>query len=203
MELVPPLAGPGDPPEEHVAGGLHEPLALHDPLALVRVFACARMRGEHRGIRLLDLEEQRIVRRVAHQQDHHRLVPDGADAGDLAREVLVVVAVQHHAPVRRQGPGVVGQSLPDDLLEVVGPGLGRPHDHRWLLLDPVAAVDALRELRQRAQARPRLRLGDGLLRGRDRALARFRPRSAMTSASNRVYQTSRKRIVAAVAMVVR
>ena len=59
---------------------------------------------------------------------------------------------------------VVGEPLADDLLEVAVAVLGRAHDQRRLLLDPVAAVDALRELRQRAQAGPRPRLRQRLLR---------------------------------------
>ena len=99
VELVPALTGPGDPSEEGVARGLHEPLAVHHALALVLVLAGARIRGEHRRVRLLELQEQRVVLAVAHQQDHHRLGPDRADADDLAREVLVVVVVEHDAPI--------------------------------------------------------------------------------------------------------
>ena len=143
---------------------------MNHPLALVLVLAGARVGGEHRGVRLLDLQEQRIVLAVAHQQDHHRLGPDRADADDLAREILVVVVVEHDAPIGAQRARIVGESLADDLLEVVGHRLGRAHDHRRLLLDPVAAVDRLRVLRQRAQARSRLRLRKGLLKGLDRGL---------------------------------
>ena len=49
--------------------------------------------------------------------------------------------------------------------------LGRMHDHRRLLLDPVATVDLLGELRQRAQARARARLREALLSGLDGGLA--------------------------------
>ena len=48
--------------------------------------------------------------------------------------------------------------------------LGRAHDHRRLLLDPVATVDPLSELRQRAQARARARLREALLSGFDGGL---------------------------------
>ena len=91
-------------------------------------------------------------------------MPDRADADDLAREVLVVVVVEHDAPVGRQRLGVVDQALADDLLGLVGHRLGRADDHRRLLLDPVAAVDLLGELRQRAEARALARLGEVLLR---------------------------------------
>ena len=75
------------------------PLALHHPLALLLVFAGARVRGEHGRVRLLDLQEQRVVVAVAHQQDHERLGPDRADADDLAGEIHVVVVVEHETPL--------------------------------------------------------------------------------------------------------
>jgi len=46
------------PAEEHVAGGLHEPVAVHDALAVVVEDARAGVRLQHRGARLLDLEEE-------------------------------------------------------------------------------------------------------------------------------------------------
>ena len=105
-------------PRNGVAGGLHEPLAVHDALALVLVLARARVGSEHRRAGLLDLQEQRIVVAVAHQQDHQRLGPDRADADDLAREVLVVVVVEHDAPIGAPGSARSREALVDDLLEV-------------------------------------------------------------------------------------
>ena len=72
---------------------------MNHPLALLLVFAGARIRGEHGRFRFLDLQEQRVVVAVAHQQDHERLGPDRADADDLAREVHVVVMVEHETPL--------------------------------------------------------------------------------------------------------
>ena len=59
-------------------------------------------RSEHRRARLLDLQEQRIVLAIAHQQEHHGLGPDRADADDLARDIRVVVVIEHDAPIGRE-----------------------------------------------------------------------------------------------------
>ena len=72
---------------------------MNHPLALLLVFAGARIRGEHGRVRFLDLQKQRVVVAVAHQQDHERLGSDRADADDLAREVHVVVMVEHQTPL--------------------------------------------------------------------------------------------------------
>ena len=89
-------------PEERVARRLQQALALHDALALVLVLAGARIGREHGRVGLLDLQEQRVILAVAHQQQHERLGPDRADADDLPREIRVVVVVQHDTPVGRQ-----------------------------------------------------------------------------------------------------
>ena len=49
------------PPEEHVTGGLHAPVAIHDALATVRKHALASIWFEHGRPRLLDLQEQGVA----------------------------------------------------------------------------------------------------------------------------------------------
>ena len=95
------------PAEEDVARRLHQPLALDDALAVVRVLALAEVRLEHRRLRLLDLEEERVVVVPAEQQDDPAAGADAADADDLAGDVdqpelleqVAAVALQR-APVR-------------------------------------------------------------------------------------------------------
>src|SRR4051794_28694117 len=50
-----------DPPEHDVARSLGQPLALDNPLAAVCELAAAEERLEHGRLRLLELQEQRIV----------------------------------------------------------------------------------------------------------------------------------------------
>src|SRR5450755_4129622 len=49
------------PAEHDVAGGLHQPLALDHALTVLCVLALAQKRLEHRRLRLLELQKQRIV----------------------------------------------------------------------------------------------------------------------------------------------
>ena len=65
---------------------------------------------------------------------------------------------------------VVGEALADDALGLRREVLGRVHDDRRLLLDPVAAVDLLGELLQRPEARAPARLREVLLGRLDRRL---------------------------------
>ena len=58
------------PAQEDVAGGLHQALPGDDPLAVVGELALARVGLDHRPLRLLDLEEQRIVLVAADEQGH-------------------------------------------------------------------------------------------------------------------------------------
>src|SRR3954452_13351403 len=77
------------PAEHDVARGLHQALALHDALTLVLVAARAGERLEHRGLRLLELEEQRILIVTAQEQDDPRPRANAAHTDDLAGEVPV------------------------------------------------------------------------------------------------------------------
>ena len=52
------MAAIAGPAEEHVAGGLHQPLADHDALPLVLELGTAGVRREHRVDGLLELEEE-------------------------------------------------------------------------------------------------------------------------------------------------
>ena len=100
------------PPEEHVAGGLHEPVAVHDALAVVRKDARAGVRLQHRGARLLDLEEERIAL-AGHEEEHPAAGPDAADPHHLDGGVPELVAVEQGLVGRRQGGAVPGERVHD------------------------------------------------------------------------------------------
>src|SRR5262245_11137878 len=90
------------PAEERIGGGLGQALADDNALALVAVFAGPGEGGQHRLLRLLQLQEQRLIGAVTEQQHDERLGSDRPDADDLAREVAEVVMPQHLAPIRFQ-----------------------------------------------------------------------------------------------------
>ena len=75
------------PAEEDVAGGLHQPLSGDDPLAVVVKLARLEELLEHRGLGLLELQEQRVLAVAAEQQRDPGARADAPDADDLARDV--------------------------------------------------------------------------------------------------------------------
>ena len=75
------------PAEQHVAGRLHQALALDHALAVVVVIARSEVALEDRRLGLLELEEQRVVVVAAEHEQHPVPGADAADADDLAGEV--------------------------------------------------------------------------------------------------------------------
>ena len=110
---------------------------------------------EHRGLRLLRLQEQDVVVVAADHEQDHRLRPDAADADDLARGVHVLelldrmVVASERAPVRLEQPA---DRLLDLLARRAGPGeiLDRD-DQRRIGDDSQLAVDLAGPLRGDAQ----------------------------------------------------
>jgi hypothetical protein len=82
------------PAEHDVAGGLHQALTLDDPLAVACVLALAQEGLKHRGLGLLELQEQWIVVVAADHQHDPRAGADAADPDDLAGRVHVAEALQ-------------------------------------------------------------------------------------------------------------
>ena len=92
------------PPEEHVAGGLHEPVAVDDALAVVGEDARAGVRLQHRGARLLDLEEEGVAL-AGHEEEHPAGGADAADPHHLDGGVAELVAVEQRlVRVGERGP---------------------------------------------------------------------------------------------------
>src|SRR5215213_918212 len=127
------------PPEEDVAGGLHEPLPRDDPLPLVagRLTLHHRrrdMRLQHRGPGLLHLQQQRIVLVPTLEQCDPAAGPDAADAHDLAGEIDEGEPVEQHTSVRLEAASEVGQDPRHLLLELLALGAGEQllnrHDER-------------------------------------------------------------------------
>src|SRR4029077_8773118 len=96
------------PAQEDVRCRLHQPLTRHHALAVVRVGARAEETLEHRGLRLLDLQEQRVVIVAADEQHDVAAGPDAAHAHHLVRRVDVLVLLEgmvmapERAPVRAE-----------------------------------------------------------------------------------------------------
>ena len=98
---------------------LHHPLALDDALPVLLELALAEERLEHRGLRLLELEEQRVAVVAAEQEHDPGAGADASDADDLAGGVDVAVALEQLAPVVRQRrAGRCGSCRRIDVLEV-------------------------------------------------------------------------------------
>ena len=90
----------GRPAEEQVAGGLHEPLAGHHAATVVGVGAASGVGLEHRGLRLLHLEEQRVEGGTSLQEhDQRPRSPTLPTPHDLAGDVDEVVLVEEVAAV--------------------------------------------------------------------------------------------------------
>ena len=119
--------GAGEPAEEDVRGRLHQALTHHDALPVVRISAGARIGLEHRVHRLLDLQEQRMVR-GRHEQGDPAAAPDAADAYDLDRGVHQTVAIEQRAPFLGQRLAIAGEDLLRD--SIGNPARAPPRDGR-------------------------------------------------------------------------
>ena len=143
------------PADEDVGGALQGPFPPDHPLAMVFMAAWPGVRLVHRGSRLLDLEEQRVVAAAAleqHQIDPHA---DTADADDLADHIDQREPVEQTPEVLLQGQAIPGEELVDEvgLLFVIDGDA-----NRRILVDPRPAVDHAGELAEGALARADLRL---------------------------------------------
>ena len=189
-----------DPAEHHVARGLHQPLALDHALAVVRELALAEERLEHRRLRLLHLQEQRVVVVAAEEEDDPRPRADAADADDLAGGVDEAEPLEQVAAVALQRPPVRADDAPRRPRTRSSPSASSRDrdDQRRVADDPRLAVDDLGELRERREAVLRARLRDVALEALDRLRAHLRrPDACVTSSTSiREYQTSSVRMPA-------
>ncbi len=108
----------GAQPAEHdVAGGLHQPLALHHAAAVVGELALAQERLQHRGLRLLALQEQRVLVVAAQHQHHPRARAHAAHPHHFARQVHVAVVLQQLLAVALQARPVGAQEVVHPLMK--------------------------------------------------------------------------------------
>ena len=125
------------------------------------------MRREHRGRRLLDLEEEGVLAvgagRVL-EQDDEGAGADAADTDDLEADVDEPVPLEQGAPVILQGAAIGPKGALHGDRDVVGQ-LDTGEEGR-LVDDPVPAVHLLGQLRERLQVILRPRLGEARLRTR-------------------------------------
>ena len=98
----------------------------------------------HRRLRLLGLEEQRIVVRATDEQADEGSEPDAADADDLEREVRQPIPIEEDAPVLLQRLAICAQGR-------IGQWVGHVaelDERRGMLHDAALAVDERGELGQ-------------------------------------------------------
>ncbi len=75
---------------------------------------------EHRGRRLLDLQEQWVLLIAPLEQDDERARADAADTDDLASHVDDLEPLQQVAPIVLQRGSVGAELLVDHVLQLVG-----------------------------------------------------------------------------------
>ena len=156
------------PAQEDVSRALHQPLPRYYAFAVVPVGALGQEALEHRGLRLLDLQEQRVVMVAAQHQHDVAAGPDAAHAHHLVGRVDVavlldgVVLAPERAPVR-------AEQLLDERVGVLpfrprsDQVLDRDDDRR-IGDDAQFAVDLVGPLGEHPGAVARPRLGHHLLR---------------------------------------
>ena len=161
----------------------------------------AEVRLEHRRLRLLDLQEERVVVVAAEQQHDPAPRADAADADDLAGEVddpELLEQVRGGRSAASRGTGAKRSADHASSRSSWIAGLARrarrparsAADRETMRGSPSTIV---RQLRERLQAvlRPRLRGGLRTLAACGFACCSRRLRSTASSTSRRAYQTSR------------
>ena len=106
------------PAEEDVARRLHQALTGDDALAAVAVLALADEPLEHRRLRLLDLQEQRVLVVDAEEERDPGAGADAADADDLAGQVDEPELLEQVAAVGLERPPVGADEGAHLLLEL-------------------------------------------------------------------------------------
>ena len=114
-----------EPAEHDVTRRLEQALAFDDALAMVAVLAAAAVRLQHRGIGLLDLQEERVGVVLAEHEEDPAAGADAAHADDLARQVDHPVALEQVAPVGLEAVAVDAELLVEPGLERRGIDVAR------------------------------------------------------------------------------
>jgi hypothetical protein len=156
------------PAEEDVAGRLGQPLPGHHPLPLVRELAGPGEPAQHRLLRFLHLQEQRVLRIPAEQQDDPAAGAHAADPYHLAGHVGELELPEQRPPVRLQAAPVRTDQCPEssfgiDTAQLLRDQIGDRDDQRRVGHDPGPAVDPAGELAEFLPAVPGAGLGHGPL----------------------------------------
>jgi hypothetical protein len=107
------------PPEQDVGRRLHHSLPFHDALSVLGELSFPEERLEYRGLRFLELEEQRVVVVAAHQQQDPGTCSDTADTDHLPSGMDVREAFEQLAPIARHRARVGADHAPHDVFQVV------------------------------------------------------------------------------------
>ena len=135
------------PAQEDVGRPLGQALADDDTAPVVLEAKLVVDIGfQHRGLRLLDLQEQGIVAVDALQQHNPASRPHTADTHDFAGRIDDAIARQQEPPVDRQRIDVGTQhGVERDIDRHALLGMGLAHDQRQFLDDAMLTVDLLGE----------------------------------------------------------
>src|ERR1044072_3208184 len=155
------------PAEEAVAGGLHQPLATAHTAPAMAEGALAGVGLEHRGLRLLRLEEEWVAVVAAGEQDDPRPGPDASHADHLVGQVTEAVGLQQLPPVALERLGIALDDLAHRRFRI-RPLLPRAQlagraDQAGAADYPKLAVNRPGEAIERPQAVLGTRLGQALL----------------------------------------
>src|SRR5262249_10230176 len=134
-----------DPTQKDVGCRLHELLPGNHACTLIREEGAWRvwqMCLEHGGLRLLDLEEERICVVTTGQKRDEAAGADAAHADDLARHVDNLVAREQ---VALRTAHRLRVRLEDAAHPFVLPLPSQPHNKRWVIGDDALPVDYLGE----------------------------------------------------------
>src|SRR5437588_11210177 len=101
------------PAQEHVAHSLVQALPADDALAVLRELTFTQIRLEHRRLRLLHLQDERVLPATADKQQHPGTCADTSDTHDLAGHLDETVGLEQVAPVLLEAGDVRGQQVPN------------------------------------------------------------------------------------------
>src|SRR6476659_2293353 len=156
------------PPEHHVGRGLHHPLPLDYALPVLDELALAEKRFEHRCLRLLELEEERIGLVAARQEQDPGSGTHAADTDHLTSSMDVAIALEQMTPVARQRPSIGADHAPNDVLELLPLRMWQDildrGDEGRVADDPELTVDRAAQLGERSHAVFRVHAGNRRLK---------------------------------------
>ena len=108
------------PAEEDVARRLHQALPVRRRALRGCVRARAEVRLEHRRLRLLDLEEERVVAVASEQQEDPAAGSDAADADHLPREIDPAELLEQMPAIGLQRLPVLAEEMVYRRLDLLG-----------------------------------------------------------------------------------